>query len=68
MSFYVDGDTGDNTNDGLSWANAKKNLDFLRNDDIGSIPREINAVVTVNVRGTVLSTHTSRHTTVENFR
>jgi len=66
-NFYVDGDTGDNTNDGLSWATAKKNLDLLDASKANSISRQIYANVTVNVRGTVLSTDATKHVEVTGF-
>lgn len=66
-SYYVDGDSGDDDNDGSSWANAKKTLDFLYLDGYGAIPRELKADVTVNVRGTVLSRGTDYHTRITGF-
>ena len=67
-TFYVDGDTGDNANDGLTWGTALKNLDLLDKDSIHALPREINAAVTINVRGTVLSTGTAYHTHCDYFK
>lgn len=66
-SYYVDGTNGDDDNDGSSWANAKKTLDFLNQDGYGAIPRELKADVTVNVRGTVLSRGTDYHTRIRGF-
>ena len=53
--FYVDGDAGDDSADGLTWGTAKKTFQFLSADGLGSIPRVLNANVTVNARGTVLA-------------
>ena len=52
-SFYVDGDSGNDSNDGSSWANAKKTLGFLTWGESDAIPRRIDATVTINVRGTI---------------
>ena len=64
--YWVDGDTGDNNNDG-SEASPFKNLDLLDKDSIHALPTEINATVTINVRGTVLSTGTAYHTRTNHF-
>jgi len=66
-TYYVDGDNGNDANDGLSLSNAKKTLDFLYSGGVGAIPRCINADVTVNVSGSVLSTGTAYHTVLDSF-
>ena len=65
--YYVDGDSGSDSNDGLSWVNAKKTFDFLYSGGTGSIPRELKADVTINVRGTVLSVGSDRHLLIDKF-
>lgn len=69
VTYYVDGDNGNDENDGLSLAAAKKTMDFLYSGGVGAIPRKINnnAVVTIDVRGTVLSPGTVYHTRITNF-
>ena len=66
-TYYVDGDNGDDTANGLAWATAKKTMDFLDGDLPNALPREINADVTVYVSGSVLSTGIVYHTRAENF-
>ncbi len=67
ITYYVDWDAGDNSNDGLTWWTAKKNLDLLDSSRSNALPRLINASVTINVRWTVLSTDSVRHTQIDNF-
>lgn len=65
--MYVDGDSGDDSNDGSSWANAKKTFSFLRSNSSDAIPREISTDLTVNIRGTVLSSDANYHLVVDGF-
>jgi len=65
--FYVDGDTGDDSNSGLSWGTAFKTFDFLYSGSSYKLSREINANVVVLCRGTILSTTVDTHINVDNF-
>lgn len=67
ISYYVDGDVGDDSNDGLSWGTAKKTNDFLYSGSSNALPRIIAAVVSVYERGTILAPNTSRHTVLDGF-
>lgn len=55
LSLYVDGDVGDNDDDGLAWGTAWKNFDNIANK-IGVFGKPIHRAITVNVRGTVRAT------------
>jgi len=66
-TYYVDGDTGSDSNDGSSWANAKQTFAFLHPDSADAIPREIAASVTINGRGSIPATGTSYHTVAKGF-
>jgi len=67
LTMYVDGTSGSDSNDGSSWAQAKKTLAFLYSEDSNAIPRELKADVTINAKGTVLSIDTSRHLRADGF-
>jgi hypothetical protein len=67
ITYYVDGDAGSDSNDGLTWGTAKKTMAFLYSGDENAIPREISANVTIRCRGTILSKDTTRHTTIDGF-
>jgi hypothetical protein len=66
-TYYVDGDAGSDSNDCLSWGNACKTMDLLYSGSANAIPRQLDAAVTVNVRGTVLSSGTTYHTYIDYF-
>jgi len=69
-TYYVDGDAGDDDNDGLSWATAFKTFSFLWGKNTTSViplSREVNADVTVNCRGTILSNNTVTHIQCDYF-
>jgi len=53
LTMYVDGTTGLDSNDGFAWGTAKKTFGFLMTDEPDSLPREINAAVTINWRNPV---------------
>jgi len=42
-TYYVDGSTGNDANDGLTWLTAKKTFGFLYPGELDSLPRCINA-------------------------
>lgn len=65
ITYYVDGTDGYDGYDGLSWETAKKTFNFLRKGN--GIPRELNAYLTINVRGTVYSTDNIWHFPIVNF-
>ena len=67
ITYYVDGDNGNDTSNGLSWLTAKKTMAFLYSGDSDAIPREIDANVIVRCRGTILSKTVSRHTVLDSF-
>ena len=67
LTMYVDGDAGDDADDGLTWGTAKKTLGFLYSGDPNALPCELNATVTVLVRGTVLSANDQYHTIISGF-
>jgi len=64
-TYYVDGDNGNDSYTGLSWIQAKKTFSFLYSKDGYAIPREVNAIVTIKTRGTILSKDTTRHTMID---
>ena len=66
-TYYVDGDSGSDSNDGLSWGAAKKTFAFLYSGDSDAIPRELKAEVTIKCRGTILAKTFDRHTFLDNF-
>jgi hypothetical protein len=53
LAMYVDGTAGDDANDGLSWGTAKKTFGFLMADEPDSLPRQLNAAVTIDWRNPV---------------
>jgi hypothetical protein len=55
------------SNDGLSWATAKKTLGFLYSQDVNALPRQIEATVNIYINGTVLAPDTTRHTIIDYF-
>ena len=66
-TYYVDGDNGDDTNDGLTSGTSFKTFDFLWSGGVRPLPREINATVTVHCSGTILSVSTVSHLTLDHF-
>jgi hypothetical protein len=63
-TYYVDGDVGDDANDGLAWGTAKKTFAFLR-----TAYGEVRSSVTFRVyaRGTVLSVDNLSHLQIKGF-
>ena len=66
-AYYVDGTSGDDSNDGSSWAAAKKTLDFLAEDATSPLPRIINADITVYCRNTIYSSGTTNFAKITGF-
>ncbi len=54
-TYYIDGDSGDDDADGLSWGTAWRTTAHLNHASSNPIPREINQNVTVYAQGTVLT-------------
>ena len=67
VTYYVDGDTGSDSNDGSSWGSAKQTFGFLHPDSSDAIPRIVNAIVTINARGAIPSPNTTFHTYIKDF-
>lgn len=65
ITYYVDGSTGSDDNDGLSWATAFKTTGFLNSVDSNAIPRHYVGNVKVYIRNDVLSTTSSYHTVMD---
>jgi hypothetical protein len=67
MSFYVDGTSGNDNNDGSSWSEAKKTLDFLAEDATYSLPRVINSDITVYCKNTIYSSGTTNFAKINGY-
>ena len=67
LTLYVDGTTGDDSNDGSSWANAKKTFGFLNSASSDAIPRRIDANVTVYCRNDIYAPTSTYHTYLDGF-
>lgn len=66
-SYYVDGTAGDDGNDGLTWLTAKKTFGFLIAGATDAIPREINAVLTINFRNDIRARDADGHLYLSDF-
>jgi hypothetical protein len=68
LTMYVDGDSGDDADDGLAWGTAKKTLGFLMEGEADSIPHRLEADLTVMIRGTAIRARSSAgHCILKNF-
>ena len=66
-TYYVDGTTGDDANDGLTWVTAKQTFGFLIAGATDAIPREINAVFTCNYRNDIRARDANGHFLIDRF-
>jgi len=67
LTMYVDGTTGNDSNDGLGWATAKKTFAFLRSSSSDAIPREINADLLISFRNTIRASSADGLLVVDGF-
>jgi hypothetical protein len=66
-TYYVDGTAGDDGNDGLTWGTAKKTFGFLIPGATDALPREINAVLTINFRNDIRARNADGHLYLKAF-
>ena len=67
ITYYVDGTTGNDANDGLAWGTAKKTLGFLTIGEVDALPREINADVIIYVRNDIRARNVNGHLALHGF-
>jgi hypothetical protein len=66
-TYYVDGTTGDDANDGLAWGTAKQTFGFLLSTAVDALPREINATFICNFRNSIRARDINGHLFLTGF-